>query len=150
MHLVIPAHLCLFWVVCHPSRTFPPKELKREPQNRLSTSPHRQTIPSLTSDPWPTPPILAGYKWVVPEPCSCSTPIWVHCLPGVLTFAVTCGFVWSCYGFCCLFNSLWREWVIGFSFSTSHFFFGLGIAWVWAFSSLIQPLSPFTFDLLAN
>ena len=23
MHLVIPAHPCLFWVVCHPSKTFP-------------------------------------------------------------------------------------------------------------------------------
>ena len=36
MHLVIPTHLSLFWVVCHPSRIFPPKEFEREPQNRLS------------------------------------------------------------------------------------------------------------------
>ena len=51
MHLVIPAPLCLFLVVCHPSRTFPPKELERELQNRLPPSPHYQTTPSLTSDP---------------------------------------------------------------------------------------------------
>ena len=73
MHLVILAHLSLFWVVCHPNRTFSLKEFEREPQNRLSPSPHRQTIPSLTSDPWPTTHILAGYKWVVPKPCVCST-----------------------------------------------------------------------------
>ena len=75
MHLVIPTHFCLFWVACHPSRTFPPKELEREPQNRLPPSLHHQTIPSLTSDPWATAPVLAGYKLVVPESCACSTPI---------------------------------------------------------------------------
>ena len=31
MHLVILTHVYLFWVKCHPSRTFPPKELEREP-----------------------------------------------------------------------------------------------------------------------
>ena len=41
MHLVIPAHLCFFWVVCHPCKTFPPKELGLEFQNRLPPSPHR-------------------------------------------------------------------------------------------------------------
>ena len=75
MHLVILAHLCLFWVACHPSRTFFPKKLEREPQNRLPPSPHRQTIPSLTSDPWPTTFVLAGYRLVMPESCACSTPI---------------------------------------------------------------------------
>ena len=30
-HLVIPAHVCLFWVICHPSRTFPLQELEWEP-----------------------------------------------------------------------------------------------------------------------
>ena len=75
IHLVIPAHLSLFWVVCHPTWTLPPQEPKREFQNRLLTSPHCQTIPFLTSDPWPTAPILAGYKWVVSKPCLCSTPI---------------------------------------------------------------------------
>ena len=73
MHLVIPAHFSLFWVVCHSSKTFPPKKLEREPQNRLPPSPHHQTIPSLTSDPWPITLVLAGYKWMVPEPYACST-----------------------------------------------------------------------------
>ena len=27
MHLVIPTHHSLFWVICHPSRTFPPKRV---------------------------------------------------------------------------------------------------------------------------
>ena len=76
MHLEIPAHISLFWVVCHSSKTFSPKKLEQESQNRLPPSPHRQTILSLTSNPWPTTPVLAGYKWVVPEPCACSTSIW--------------------------------------------------------------------------
>ena len=75
MHLVIPAHLFLFSVIYHPSRTFPPKEPEQESQNRLLPSPHRQTIPFLTSDPQPIAPVLAGYKWVVLEPCACPTPI---------------------------------------------------------------------------
>ena len=62
MHLVTPTHLSLFRVICHPSRTFLLKELKREPQNKLPPSPHYQTISSLTSDSWPTAPVLAGYK----------------------------------------------------------------------------------------
>ena len=108
MHLVISAHLYLFWVVCHPSWTFPPKELEREPQNRVPPSPHRQTTPSLTFDAWPTASVLAGYKLVVPKYCVCSTPMWVHCLFGVHAFAIACGFVWHCCVFYCLFNLLWR------------------------------------------
>ena len=89
MHLVIPTHLSIFWVVCHPSKTFPPKEFEREPQNMLSPSSHCQTIPFLTSDLWPTTPILAEYKLVVPKPCACSTSICVHGLSTVHAFAMT-------------------------------------------------------------
>ena len=39
MHLVVSTHLFLFWVVCHPSRTFLPKEFKRKPHNRLPLLP---------------------------------------------------------------------------------------------------------------
>ena len=51
MHLVVPTHPCSFWVACHPSRTFPPKEPEQKPHNRFFPFPHRQTMPS---DPWPT------------------------------------------------------------------------------------------------
>ena len=78
-----------FWVVCHPNRTFPLKVLEQESQNSLSLSPHRQTIPSLTSDPWLTNPILAGYKWVVFEPCACSTSMCVLGLSVIHAFAMT-------------------------------------------------------------
>ena len=88
MHLVIPTHLSLFWVVCHPSKTFPPKEFEREPQNMLSPSSHCQTIPSLTSDLWPTTPILAEYKLVVPKPCACSTFVYVQSLSAAHAFAM--------------------------------------------------------------
>ena len=109
MHLVILAHISLFWVVCHPSRIFSPKKLEREPQNRLPPSPHHQTIPSLTSDPWPTTPVLAGYKWVVPEPYVCSTSMCVHGSSSVHTFAMTWWLVWSLlHVLLLIFDFLWR------------------------------------------
>ena len=90
----------LFWVVCHPSRTFPPKKLERELQNRLSPSPHRQTIPFLTSDLWPTTSVLAGYKWVVLKPYVCFTSMCVNGLSAVHAFAMTWGLVYMfCYSF---------------------------------------------------
>ena len=53
MHLVVPTHTSLFWVVCHLSRTFPLKEFEREPQNRLSLLPTARPYPHLllTHDP---------------------------------------------------------------------------------------------------
>ena len=53
MHLVVPTHHSIFWVVCHPSRTFSPKKFKQEPQNRLSLLPIARPYPllSLTHDP---------------------------------------------------------------------------------------------------
>ena len=53
MHLVIPTHHYFFWMVCHPSRTFPSKEPEQEPQNRFSSLPTVRPYP-LTSDPYPT------------------------------------------------------------------------------------------------
>ena len=112
MHLVIPAHLSLFWVVCHSSRTFPPKELEQESLNRLPLYPYHQTIPSLTFDSWPTMLVLVGCKWVVPEPCACSIPMWVHGLSAVHAFAITCESFWSrCVFLLLIFNLLWRGWV---------------------------------------
>ena len=35
MHLVVQTHPYFFWVACHPSRTFPPKEPEKEHQNRF-------------------------------------------------------------------------------------------------------------------
>ena len=83
---------CFLWHALSDSSSsfpFPPKELKREPQNRLSPSPHHQTMPSFTFDPWPTTPVLAGYKWVVLEPCACSTSMCVHSLSTVHAFTMT-------------------------------------------------------------
>ena len=41
-----------FWVVCHPSKTLPPKEPWQKPQNRSSPLPTTKPC-SFTSDPWP-------------------------------------------------------------------------------------------------
>ena len=53
MHLVVLTHLAFFWVVCHSSRTSPPKEYEWEPQNRFSLLPTAKPYPllSLAHDP---------------------------------------------------------------------------------------------------
>ena len=86
----------------------------------------------------------------MPDSYACSTPIWVHCLSSIHVFAIAYLFIWYCYVLCYLFNLLWRGWVIGSSFFTSGFFFGLGIALTWAFSYLLQSLSPLTSSLWVN
>ena len=110
MHLVIPTYLSLFWVVCHPSKTFPLKKFEQEPQHRLSPSPHLQTILFLTSDPWSTTPILARYKLVVSKLCACSTSMCVHGLSTIHAFAMTyglvCTFFYSFFTFCGVNESL--------------------------------------------
>ena len=86
-HLVVPAHPSLFWVACHPSRTFPPKEFKREPQNRLTLLPTARPYPflPLTHDP----PLLywLGTGWWclglvrTPIPCMSKTCLLLMRLP---------------------------------------------------------------------
>ena len=65
MHLVVSTHPYFFWVACHPSRTFPPKEPEQEPHNRFFPSPHCQTMPF---NPWPTTSYIGwvqtGGAWV--------------------------------------------------------------------------------------
>ena len=110
MHRVILIHLSLFWVVCYLSRTFPPNEFEWEPHNRLLPSPHSQTTPSLTFGPWPTTPVLVGYKLVVPESCVCSTSMCVYGLFAAHAFAMTwrliCTFCWSFLTSCGMNGSL--------------------------------------------
>ena len=53
MHLVIPTHLSLFWVVCHPNRTFPP------PPKSLSGNPR------IGSPLSPLPDHTLSYLWPV-------------------------------------------------------------------------------------
>lgn len=108
--------------------------------------------------------IVAGYKWVVPKSCACSTFMWVHGLSTVHAIAIAYGFVWSCLlfmplplfvglsGLCCspaahFFNPWWHGWVTGSSFFVSRFLLGLGFAWAWALLSSIQPLPYLTLSL---
>ena len=75
MHLVISAHVCLFWVECHLSRTFPPNELKRKPQNKLLLLPIARPHPLLPLTHGPSPMYWLGTsKWCLnlvraPLPC---------------------------------------------------------------------------------
>ena len=63
MHLVVPTHHSIFWVVCHPSRTFPPKKFKQEPQNRLSLLPIARPYPLLSPTHDPPLQYWLGTSW---------------------------------------------------------------------------------------
>ena len=80
MYLVVPTYPYFFWVVCHPNRTFPPKEPEQESQNRFFPSPYCQTMPSYV---WPMTsphPVLTRYRLVMPGPCTCFTSMYVQSL----------------------------------------------------------------------
>ena len=77
MYLVIPTHSYFFWVVCHPSRTFPPKELEQKPQNRLSPFPTAKPYPLLPLTHYPQLPVLAKYKLVMSGLYACSTSVYI-------------------------------------------------------------------------
>ena len=128
MHLMVPAHPCFFWVICHLSRTSFLKEPEQEPQNRLSTFPTARPYP-LTFDPWPTISCIGwvqiGEAWalcvlnfcVCPKLARCichglETPL--HILLPVLDF-------------------LWHGLLSDSSFSMAHSLRGLGFTWLWAF-----------------
>ena len=55
MHLVIPAHLCLFWVVYHPSRTFFQKSLSENPKIGFPLLPAAKPYPLLPLTHVPPP-----------------------------------------------------------------------------------------------
>ena len=63
MHLVILTHFSLFWVVCHLNMTFPPKEFKQEPQNRLPLLPTLKPYPLLPLTHGPPPLHWLGTGW---------------------------------------------------------------------------------------
>ena len=69
MHLVFPTHPYFFWVAYHLNRIFPLEELEQKPQNWFFSSPHRQSMPFITFDPWPTISYIgwvqAGGAWVL-------------------------------------------------------------------------------------
>ena len=115
MHLVVPTYPYFFWAICHPSRTFPPKEPKQEPQNMFSPLPTVRSYP-LTSDPWPTTSYIGwvqvGEVWAlrVLDFCVCSKlahcicrglEALLHILPPILDF-------------------LWRELLSNSSFSMAY------------------------------
>ena len=97
MYLVVPTHICFFQAVCHPSRTFPPKELEQEPQNRFSPLPTTKPRPLLPLIHDPPLPVLAGYRLVMFGLCACSTSMYVQNLLAAYAFAM----VWRLiYTFC--------------------------------------------------
>ena len=97
MHLVVRVHPYFFWVVCHPSRIFSPKEPEQEPQNRLSPLPTAKPYPLLPLTYDPPLPILAGYKLVMFGPCMCSTFVYVQNLSAAHAFAVVWKLVYAFY-----------------------------------------------------
>ena len=123
MHLVIPAHPYFFWMTCHSSKTFPPKNLSKKTIIGFFFSlPITRPCP-LTHDPPPL--ILARYRLVVPGSCVCFTFFTRHsCICRVLEI--------NLYVLPCTFGFLWRGLFSDLSFSMTCFFWGLGLVGSWA------------------
>ena len=152
MHQVVPTHTYLFWVRCHPNRTFFPKKLNWEPQNRPFFLPTTKSYPlkALTHAHLPCIGwVQVGGAMVL---CASFTPF------EFVSF-------WPSHHFCC-FNVclillymlvdvylLWHEgcvefWAYIFCLLP---FFGLVITWAKAFISLLSLCFSFsmTMSLLA-
>ena len=128
MNLVVPTNISFFWVVCHPSKTFPPKEFEWEPQNRLSLLPTVRSYPllPLTHDP----PLLywLGTGWWylslmrAPLPCVSKACLLLMRLPWLKGLSVC---------FVAHFEP---------SFFMACFLQRLGLAWLWALLFLTHSL----------
>ena len=87
MHLVIPTHISLFWVVCHPSKIFLTKDFEWEPQNRSPLFPTAKPHPLLPLTH--SPPFLywLGTSWWclslvrAPLPCVSMACLLLMCFP---------------------------------------------------------------------
>ena len=132
MHLVIPTHHSLFWVVC---QTFPPKEFEQELHNRLSLLPIARPYPllPLTHDP----PLLywLGTSWwclglmCAPLSCMSKACLLLMRLPWAgRLFARSAAHSWPFVAWTILWSSILH----------GCFLQGLGLAWLWAF----LPFSP--------
>ena len=131
MHLIVPTHPYFFLAVCYPSRIFPPKELERQPQNRLFPLPTARPYPLLSLTHDPPLLVLAGYRLVMSRPCACNISMYVQNLSAAHAFAV----VWRLV--CAFYCSSLTSYDVNF-FLISHSlqlasFQGLGLIWLWAF-----------------
>ena len=137
MHLTIQTHFSIFWVVCHPSKTFPPKEFKWEPQNKLPFLPTARpySLLSLTHGP----PLLyrLGTSWwclslmCAPLPCVSKACLQLMRLswpgsPSMHSAAHSWPLVaWTCFWAFILYDSLssWVEpcLIVGFSLFNPFF-----------------------------
>ena len=97
MHLVVPTHPYFFWRVCHPNRTFPPKEPEQEPLNRISPLPITRPYPFLPLTHDPLLLVLARYRLVMFRPCECSTSVYVQNLSAAHAFAVVWRIAYTSY-----------------------------------------------------
>ena len=129
MHLVILAYVYFFWVRCHPSRTFLPKELEREPQNRLPFLPTAKPHPLIPLTHGPPPLYWLGIgRWCLSLMCMlhfCLNPLlfWPSCICHYLRIYLillhVLVFVNSC--------SMNDTWAFGLSFTAFHLLFKLDI-----------------------
>ena len=123
MHQVVPALTYFFWVRCHPSRTFPLKNLKREPRlDPLFSLPPNHTL----WIPWP----MAHFPFIE----------WVQ-VGGVLAF---CAYFtsfefdsfWPSHHFCC-------PWFVWFYCTYWLMFIFCGVKVMWAFGLIFSSSHPF-------
>ena len=140
MHLVVPAHSCFFWVVCHLNRTFPPKEPEREPQNRLSPLSIARPYPllPLTYDPPPTT-FCIGWVQVGDVWALCVLYFWVR--PKLVRCLCIChGLKAHLCVLPLILDLLWRELLSDFYSLSLALLQGLGLAQSWIFPSWAHSL----------
>ena len=97
MHLVVTNHPYFFWVICHPNRTFTPKELEQEPQNKLSPLPTTRPYHLLPLTHDPPLPVLARYRLVMSGPYACSTSVYIQNLYAAHAFVMIWRLVYAFY-----------------------------------------------------
>ena len=129
MHLVFLTHPYFFWVVCHPNRTFPPKELSKNPRIGfffpLPTTIPCPLLPLIHDLPLP---ILAGYRLVMPRSYTCFT-FFACCSCICRDLEIGLYILPRTFGF------LWRGLFFDLPFFMTCFFWGLGLVGSWAFLS---------------
>ena len=140
MYLVVPIHHSLFWVVCHSSKTFSPKEFEREPQNRLFSLPTIRPYPllPLTHDP----PLLywLGTGWW------CLSLVRASLLRMSKAYLLLMHLPWTGGSFARSGAHYWpfMVWIVFLIFHSllACSFQELGLAWLWVFPSLSSFFTP--------
>ena len=140
MHQLFLGHTYLFWVKCHPNRTFPSKKFKWKPQNRPHFPPTAKPHPQNTLTRG-LPPMywLGTSRWCLDPLCMLHS-VWICFFLAFTLFLLPLRCLILLYILVDVYL-LWREGCVDF---WAHILFlsslpRLGITWAKAFIFLLSP-----------